>query len=42
MALPRKLKHLNIFQDGENWIGVAEDFTPAKLSQKFEAIAAVA
>ena len=37
MALPRKLKHLNIFQDGENWIGVAEDFTPAKLSHKFEA-----
>lgn len=37
MALPRKLKHLNIFQDGENWIGVAEDYTPAKLSQKFEA-----
>ena len=25
------------FQDGENWIGVAEDYTPAKLSQKFEA-----
>ena len=37
MALPRKLKHLNLFQDGENWIGVAEDYTPAKLSQKFEA-----
>ena len=26
MALPRKLKHGNIFMDGENWIGVAEDF----------------
>lgn len=37
MALPRKLKHGNIFMDGENWIGVAEDYTPAKLSQKFEA-----
>ncbi len=37
MALPRKLKHGNIFMDGESWIGVAEDFTPAKLSQKFEA-----
>ncbi|MEZ6972582.1 MULTISPECIES: phage major tail tube protein [unclassified Aeromonas] len=37
MALPRKLKHLNMFLDGGNWIGVAEDFTPAKLSQKFEA-----
>ena len=37
MALPRKLKHLNLFMDGGNWIGVAEDYTPAKLSQKFEA-----
>ena len=37
MALPRKLKHLNLFMDGDNWIGVAEDYTPAKLSQKFEA-----
>ncbi|MDM5141522.1 phage major tail tube protein [Aeromonas bestiarum] len=37
MALPRKLKHLNLFLDGSNWIGVAEDYTPAKLSQKFEA-----
>ena len=37
MALPRKLKHLNLFMDGGNWIGVAEDYTPAKMSQKFEA-----
>ncbi|HHQ4791254.1 TPA: phage major tail tube protein [Aeromonas veronii] len=37
MALPRKLKHLNLFMDGGNWIGVSEDYTPAKLSQKFEA-----
>lgn len=37
MALPRKLKHLNLFMDGGNWIGVTEDYTPAKLSQKFEA-----
>ncbi|TNJ06606.1 phage major tail tube protein [Aeromonas veronii] len=37
MALPRKLKHLNLFMDGGNWIGVAEDYTPPKLSQKFEA-----
>lgn len=36
MALPRKLKHLNIFVDGDNWIGVAEEFTPAKLSMKTE------
>ncbi|MGL5815345.1 MAG: phage major tail tube protein [Aeromonas sp.] len=37
MALPKKLKHLNVFLDGGNWLGVAEDFTPPKLSQKFEA-----
>lgn len=37
MALPRKLKHGNIFMDGENWIGIAEDYTPAKLGQKLEA-----
>ena len=36
MGLPRKLKHLNLFLNGENWIGEAEDFTPAKLSRKFE------
>jgi len=36
MALPRKLKHLNMFADGDNWIGKAEDFTPAKLTRKFE------
>ncbi len=38
MALPRKLKHLNVFIDGENWVGEAEDFTPAKLTRKFEAL----
>ncbi|MGL6351961.1 MAG: phage major tail tube protein [Aeromonas sp.] len=37
MALPRKLKHLNIFLDGTAWVGETEDFTPAKLSRKFEA-----
>jgi len=37
MALPRKLKHLNLFLDGENWIGVAEEYTPAKLAMKLEA-----
>lgn len=36
MALPRKLKHLNIFVDGDNWIGQAESFTPATLARKFE------
>ncbi|WP_429952395.1 phage major tail tube protein [Aeromonas veronii] len=37
MALPRKLKRLNVFLNGENWVGEAEDFTPAKLTRKFEA-----
>lgn len=36
MALPRKLKKLNIFLDGEGWIGEAQEFTPAKLTRKFE------
>ena len=36
MALPRKLKHLNMFVDGDNWVGIAESFTPAKLTRKFE------
>ncbi|MFL9694789.1 phage major tail tube protein, partial [Aeromonas veronii] len=37
MALPFKLKRLNIFLNGDNWVGVAEDFTPPKISRKFEA-----
>jgi P2 family phage contractile tail tube protein len=37
MALPRKVKQLNMFTDGTNWIGEVEDFTFAKLSRKFEA-----
>lgn len=36
MALPKKLKQLNMFGDGENWIGRAEEYTPAKLSRKTE------
>ncbi|KAB7701062.1 phage major tail tube protein [Plesiomonas shigelloides] len=36
MALPKKVKHLNIFVDGINWIGEAEDFTFAKLTRKLE------
>lgn len=36
MALPRKIKRLNVFIDGQSWVGEAEDFTPAKLSRKFE------
>ena len=36
MALPRKLKNMNLFVDGESWVGLVEEFTPAKLSKKFE------
>lgn len=36
MALPRKLKQLNVFLDGESYLGVAEEYTPAKLTKKFE------
>lgn len=37
MALPRKLKYLNMFLDGDNWIGVGEEYTPAKQALKLEA-----
>jgi hypothetical protein len=36
MALPRKLKNMNLFVDGDNWQGLCEEFTPAKLTKKFE------
>lgn len=36
MALPRKLKQLNVFMDGESYLGVAEEYSPAKLTKKFE------
>ena len=36
MALPRKLKNMNLFADGDNWQGLCEDFTTAKLTKKFE------
>lgn len=36
MALPRKLKHLNLFVDGNNWQGVVESVTLPKFSRKFE------
>lgn len=36
MALPRKLKYLNMFNDGENWMGIVESFTLPKLTRKFE------
>ena len=36
MALPRKVKYLNLFNDGINWIGLVESVTLPKLTQKFE------
>lgn len=36
MALPKKLKHLNMFVDGDNWVGITESFTKATLARKFE------
>jgi len=36
MALPRKLKHMNLFADGDNWQGLCEEVTTAKLTKKFE------
>ena len=37
MALPRKLKHLNIFNAGNNWMGIAESVTlPEIHPQKLE------
>lgn len=36
MALPRKLKHLNLFNAGNNWMGVVESVTLPKFTRKFE------
>jgi P2 family phage contractile tail tube protein len=36
MALPRKLKHLNLFNDGDNWQGLIESVTLPKITRKFE------
>ncbi|WP_437887768.1 phage major tail tube protein [Phytobacter sp. V91] len=36
MALPRKLKHLNLFNDGNNFVGVVESVTLPKFTRKFE------
>ncbi|MCU5773062.1 phage major tail tube protein [Erwiniaceae bacterium BAC15a-03b] len=36
MALPRKLKHLNLFNAGENWMGIVESVTLPKFTRKFE------
>jgi len=36
MALPRKLKHLNLFNAGDNWQGLIESVTLPKITRKFE------
>lgn len=36
MALPRKLKYLNLFNDGNNYMGLVESLTLPKFTQKFE------
>ena len=36
MALPRKLKHLNIFNAGNSWMGIAESVTLPKFTRKLE------
>lgn len=36
MALPRKLKNLNLFNDGNNYLGQVESVTLPKLSRKME------
>jgi len=37
MALPKKLKHLNLFNDGNSYLGVAKSLTLPTLGRKFEA-----
>lgn len=37
MALPKKLKHLNLFNDGNSYLGVAKGVTLPKLARKMEA-----
>ena len=36
MAMPRKLKHLNMFNAGNNWQGLVESITLPKVTRKFE------
>lgn len=36
MGLPAKLKNMNMFVDGESWLGEAAEVTPAKLERDFE------
>ncbi|MCU1717433.1 phage major tail tube protein [Pseudomonas sp. 5P_3.1_Bac2] len=37
MALPKKLKHMNLFNDGNSYLGVAQSVTLPVLSRKLEA-----
>jgi P2 family phage contractile tail tube protein len=37
MALPKKLKHLNLFNDGNSYLGVAKGVTLPNLARKMEA-----
>ena len=36
MALPKKLKNFNIFNDGHNYVGIAKEITLPKLTTKTE------
>ncbi|MNV25892.1 Phage tail tube protein FII [compost metagenome] len=40
MAMPSKLKQMNIFNDGQSYIGIATAVTQPKLSRKMEAFRA--
>lgn len=37
MALPKKLKHMNLFNDAQSYLGVAKTVTLPKLGRKLEA-----
>lgn len=37
MALPKKLKHMNLFNDGNSYVGVSKTVTLPTLSRKMEA-----
>ena len=37
MALPKKLKHMNLFNDGNSYLGVAKSATLPTLARKMEA-----
>jgi len=37
MALPSKLKHVNIFNDSHNWLGLMKSINLSKLNRKIEA-----